>query len=241
MSTHTIPLPVPPELAEVTLRLGAHPSRKGGFLSFMEAVALYAGEPHGMYPKTADYVIAVMAVGINDIVDDTVRQQLKPLVPHVKGTADDGLADARLAFAMRFFVSELAPELLGQIGEYGWEDTLSAYYENLPDDLADLGWTKPLADLQHARMYVKTRSHEAGGLSFNKRQAYQDVDAMLGRMIAGLTDLVDPERTPGDHVAIAASLSHVFHVFLDFDWTHLQNIAAQFLGRLIFVGRESYL
>lgn len=52
---------------------------------FMEFASVLAGEPFGDHPRCTHPLLAALARGVNDRVDDATRQRLLPLVPAVVG------------------------------------------------------------------------------------------------------------------------------------------------------------
>ena len=61
----------------------------------MEAVAWLAREPHTDHPDCTCPVLGAFGRGLNDCLDVERRQQLKPFIPALVGTASDGHAEAR--------------------------------------------------------------------------------------------------------------------------------------------------
>ncbi|MTW28487.1 hypothetical protein GM527_13375, partial [Streptococcus pneumoniae] len=66
----------------------------------MEAVAYVAGEKHSDRPECASIVLGSFGRSLNDVLDDTKRQQLVPLVPKIVGTAGDGHDEERSYMAL---------------------------------------------------------------------------------------------------------------------------------------------
>ena len=85
------------DLATLVLRSGAHPAAADG-VSLMEAVSALAGEPWSNSPNCTSAVIAAYARSLNDWLPDDARQQLKPYIPRLVGTAAPDL-ELRRAFA----------------------------------------------------------------------------------------------------------------------------------------------
>lgn len=242
----TSTLTIPPALAGITLGVGGHarPEQEPNCLCFMEAAAKLAGLPNTMHPATVDKTITYMGIGINDTLDDTARQALLPLIPKVLDTAEDGLADQRLAYAMKWAIAELAPELLIRIGLEEYADALAFYVHRLPVELgrASRKWGEPLGALSHARIatYLYPRTHE---LSADEDQRFEDVHAVLSRILTALVDYNDTGAYLTDtrsNEAIANELGHIFHVSINYDFTPIFPLLSRFFGELIFTGR-SYL
>lgn len=245
-------LTVPPELQAVEIGLGSHPTDDAGdCLCFMEAVARLAGEGRTDHPACADTVITRLGNGINDAMSWTSRQSLKVLAPFVVGTAGDGLAEQRLAFAMRWMVAELAPALLGRLGLWDRADELTAYHAVLPLQLPPHGaswapniWGGPLGALQHARMalHLGQASTDRAGRDGYEQECL-DVEAMLTRIITALTDYSDPTQFGDRRILVehvATLLEHVFVVHLSYPYHRIEILLTRFISELIFTGR-SYL
>jgi hypothetical protein len=97
-------------LGEVELvRSRGDPERRR--LCVMSLVALLAEEPHGDQPRCASPVIAAFARPVNDAMDRTTRQRLRPFAPRIVGTAgaDEG---ARRLLLHRALVETLLPALV---------------------------------------------------------------------------------------------------------------------------------
>lgn len=75
---------------------GNHYSRGAGVCA-MELVAWLAGEPHSDHPECTSLVLGAYVRLLNDIMPPDVRQELKPYLPRLIGTAGDG-RDVRRAF-----------------------------------------------------------------------------------------------------------------------------------------------
>lgn len=93
------------------LKRGAHDTRDQG-LCLMELTALFAGERHTDNPVCVSPVLAVMGRELNDVLPDALRQELKPLVPSLPGTAGDGLDVARSYMALDWLIRTWLPAWL---------------------------------------------------------------------------------------------------------------------------------
>jgi hypothetical protein len=93
------------------LKKGAHGTRDQG-LCLMELTALFAGERHTDHPVCVSPVLAVMGRELNDTLPDALRQELKPLVPSLPGTAGDGLDVARSYMALDWLIRTWLPAWL---------------------------------------------------------------------------------------------------------------------------------
>ena len=78
---------------------GAHDSRDEG-VCIMEAVAWYASEDHSDAPKCVSPVLRVFGANLNDVLPDDRRQLLRPLIPVLVGTTEDGQDEARSYMAL---------------------------------------------------------------------------------------------------------------------------------------------
>jgi hypothetical protein len=81
-------------IIDYTLRPGSHESPQDG-LCAMEWVAYLAGEKHSDYPSCVDVALRGFAIGLNDNLPDDLRQQLRPYLARMIGTADDGRSEER--------------------------------------------------------------------------------------------------------------------------------------------------
>jgi hypothetical protein len=80
-------------------------------LCVMSLVALMAGERHSDRPDCACPVITAYAIKLNDALDDTVRQRLKPFAPRIIGTRD-GYGAERARFLVGRIMRDIAPRLI---------------------------------------------------------------------------------------------------------------------------------
>lgn len=83
------PIDTPIDLDTLVLGRGAHGSRYAG-VCLLEAVAWFSGEPHTDRPACASRLLSSFGMALNDIIDDDKRQELRPLIPLIAGTRDDG-------------------------------------------------------------------------------------------------------------------------------------------------------
>lgn len=82
------------DLETLHLAKGGHDNPDDG-LCLLEAAAFLAGEPHTDHPACVSPVLGVFGRELNDRLDDTKRQQLKPLIPKLPGTAGVGHDDLK--------------------------------------------------------------------------------------------------------------------------------------------------
>jgi hypothetical protein len=84
-------------LDSLTLAKGSHESLEQG-ACVMEVVAYIAGEPWSDHPVCVSPLIAGFLRSWNDAMDDSDRQQLKPLIPWLVGTVADDATEQRRAW-----------------------------------------------------------------------------------------------------------------------------------------------
>tara|TARA_R110000868_G_scaffold411756_1_gene709035 strand:- start:72678 stop:73376 length:699 start_codon:yes stop_codon:yes gene_type:complete len=84
-----------PELLP-NLSRGRHFTPRSG-ACFMEFASFLAGERWSDHPKCTDPVLAAMARGVNDLVDDEHRSQLIHDIPRVVGARGDDVLGLRIA------------------------------------------------------------------------------------------------------------------------------------------------
>src|SRR5262249_5863661 len=83
----------------------------------MEAVSYVAGEPWSDHPKCASPGLPSFCIALNDRLDDTARQELKPYVIRLVGT-NTGKADdeTRAWMALDWLIHEYAPARMRAVG-----------------------------------------------------------------------------------------------------------------------------
>jgi len=122
-------------LADLVLKTGNHADRSNG-LCFMEAVAWFAGEKHSDQPACVSPVIGAFGRKWNDDLDDEGRQQLKPYVPLVVGTAGDGADEKRAWMVTDWMVRVHTPAWLELVGMKEQAAALRALPEITSTELA---------------------------------------------------------------------------------------------------------
>jgi hypothetical protein len=95
----------------VVLAHGAHGTREQGMCA-MELASYLAGEPHSDHPQCVSPVLGEFLRNWNDSVDDDFRQKLKPFIPRVLNTANDGKDEIRAWVATDWLVRVCAPAWL---------------------------------------------------------------------------------------------------------------------------------
>lgn len=94
----------------ITLDFGPHPTFTSGHCA-MEVVAWLAGEGHTDAPSCASRVLRSYTVTLNDLWNDEQRQRLKPFLPRMIGTGDDGKDAARGRIALDHLAQMTVPWL----------------------------------------------------------------------------------------------------------------------------------
>jgi hypothetical protein len=144
---------------------GAHHDFEDGHCA-MEVVAWLAGEGHTDAPSCASPVLRRYTVALNDRWPDDRRQLLKPHLPRMVGTGNDGKDHLREQIASRFLVTDLlGPWLrLAAMGEQA--DALAALTAAPPAEIRaflykirDEAWTRRRASMDQLR--AKVREHLA--------------------------------------------------------------------------------
>jgi hypothetical protein len=91
------------DLDTLTLTSGSHDTRDQG-VCFMEAVAWWAGQDHTDHPPCVSPILAAFGIRLNDYWNDADRQQLRPFIPRLPGTAGDGQDQTRGYLALDWFI-----------------------------------------------------------------------------------------------------------------------------------------
>jgi hypothetical protein len=102
-------------LDQLTLAKGGHDDPEDG-LCLMEAVAWVRGLDHTDHPPCVAPVLGGMGRNLNDLLGDDMRQQLKPLIPLLPGTAGDGQDEARGYMALDWLIRTYTPAWLDLAG-----------------------------------------------------------------------------------------------------------------------------
>jgi hypothetical protein len=114
MSTTLVPDRVA-ALDTIILAYGSHKSWDDGACA-MEVVAWLAGEGITDAPACASGVLRLYTILLNDRWSDQARQALKPFLPRMVGTADDGQDEARSYLALDWLVRTYTPAWLDLAG-----------------------------------------------------------------------------------------------------------------------------
>ena len=76
--------------SDYRLGYGTHATPEDGRCA-MEWVSYLAGEPHSDHPACVSPVLRAFCMTLNDSLEDTPRQRLRPYLARTIGTSDDGL------------------------------------------------------------------------------------------------------------------------------------------------------
>ena len=120
----------------ITLAKGGHETRDDG-VCLLEAVAWWAGEDHGDHPSCVSRVLGSFGRSLNDVLPDEKRQQLRPYITLMPGTAADGLDETRGYLALDWLIRTYTPAWLDLAG--------------LTEEAAALRDLRRIADLVGAR------------------------------------------------------------------------------------------
>src|SRR5579863_2762499 len=106
------------DIDSITLDRGAHDKRTEG-VCLLEAVAWWAEERHTDHPACVSVVLGAYGRALNDRLPDEARQQLRPFIVLLPGTADDDLDDQRRWMAADFAIRDSLPAWLEYAGLTG--------------------------------------------------------------------------------------------------------------------------
>src|SRR5574338_1312870 len=111
----------PLDLETLRLGKGAHEcvddfDPTAGQACLLEAVAYIAGELWSDHPQCVSPVLGAFGRNLNDVLPDDVRQELRPLIPSLIGTAGDGLDDTRSHMALDWLIRTYASTWLDLAG-----------------------------------------------------------------------------------------------------------------------------
>jgi hypothetical protein len=110
---------------DYTLAHGSHTNPEDGRCA-MEWVAFIAGEPHTDQPACVDVALRRFGVGLNDNLPDDLRQQLRPYLARMIGTADDGRTQERLYLLADWAIRHAAAAAQDAVGRTDLGDRLRA-------------------------------------------------------------------------------------------------------------------
>jgi hypothetical protein len=109
---------IPERLAQldgIDLDSGSHNNFDDGHCA-MEVVAWLAGLGHTDAPNCASEVLRAFTISINDAWPKEKRQELKPFLPRMVGTADDGKDKQRSYLALDWLIRTYTPAWLDLAG-----------------------------------------------------------------------------------------------------------------------------
>jgi hypothetical protein len=113
------------DLGAITLDVGSHEGRDNG-VCLLEAVAWWAGEPHGDHPACVSPVLAAFGRELNDQLDADGRALLIPLIPLLAGSFDPARESERMFRLADAAVRAWAPAALERHGLRAQAATLRA-------------------------------------------------------------------------------------------------------------------
>jgi hypothetical protein len=139
--------------SDYTLAYGTHPNPQDGRCA-MEWVAHLAGERHSDQPDCVSPVVRALCVALNDGLNCTERQRLRPYLTRTIGTAGDGLDRSRGWMALDWLVRVYAPTWLRRAGLREEAARLSAADTAVRD-------SETLLDAVDTLEWVRRRAHRA--------------------------------------------------------------------------------
>jgi hypothetical protein len=142
--------------SDYTISYGTHATPDDGRCA-MEWVSYLAGERHSDEPACVSPVLRVFCTSLNDGLDDSTRQRLRPYLTRTIGTADDGLDDARAWMAMDWLIRTYTPAWLAPADLTDAAQRL----RSLPEVTTVEDLTAALEELSFARL--RARGAWAGG------------------------------------------------------------------------------
>jgi len=102
-------------LDTIELDKGSHTSIDQG-ACVLELVSYVAGEPWSDHPACASPVLTNFCISLNDRWDTEQRQTLKPFIPRIVGTRDDGKDELRGYLALDWLIRTYTPAWLDLAG-----------------------------------------------------------------------------------------------------------------------------
>ncbi len=132
--------------SDYRLGYGTHATPEDGRCA-MEWVSYLAGEPHSDHPGCVSPVLRAFCMTLNDSLEDTPRQRLRPYLARTIGTADDGFDETRSWMALDWLIRTYAPSWLAMAGLAGSAHRL----DSLAPVVDSTSLQKALAELTVAR------------------------------------------------------------------------------------------
>jgi hypothetical protein len=151
--------PGDPITSDYTLAYGTHPNPQDGRCA-MEWVAHIAGERHSDQPACVSPVVRALCVALNDGLDCSARQRLRPYLTRTIGTSGDGLDEQRAWMALDWLIRVYAPTWLRRAGLHEDAARLAAD-DNLASDSCSLA--RALDELGDARAAARAARQDEFG------------------------------------------------------------------------------
>jgi len=173
------------QLADYVLTKGQHLSPDDG-VCLMELVALFAGREHTDRPPCVSRILGTFGRDLNDQLDDVRRQQLKPLIPRLLGTADDGLDRARRYLALDWLIRTYTPAWLDVAGLHAEAARLRALLRIV--DLATAKAAEPVVRGVAAKAWAVGAGaavRDAAGAAWAAKAAWDARDAAGAAWVVG--------------------------------------------------------
>lgn len=145
--------------SDYTLAYGTHPSPQDGRCA-MEWVAHLAGERHSDQPDCVSAVVRALCMALNDGLNCSERQRLRPYLTRMIGTAADGLDEWRAWMALDWLIGVYAPTWLRRAGLYDAAAPLCVPEAAVPDSGA---LVRSLETLARARRQAHVARQEEFG------------------------------------------------------------------------------
>jgi hypothetical protein len=139
--------------SDYTLAYGTHPNPQDGRCA-MEWVAHLAGERHSDQPNCVSPVVRALCVALNDGLNCTERQRLRPYLTRTIGTTGDGLDESRAWMALDWLIGVYAPTWLRRAELHEAADRLCALDESVHDSVS-------LAHTLETLLRVRRQAHLA--------------------------------------------------------------------------------
>jgi len=145
--------------SDYTLAYGTHPDPTDGRCA-MEWVAHLAGERHSDQPACVSPVVRGLCVALNDGLDCTARQRLRPYLTRTIGTAADGLDESRAWMALDWLIRVYAPTWLRAVECDDAAGRLGGLDRSVLDSSA---LAHALEVLERTRRHVRAARHDEFG------------------------------------------------------------------------------
>jgi hypothetical protein len=143
----------------------------------MEWIAYLVGEKHSDHPSCVDGALQGFAIGLNDNLPDDLRQQLRPYLARMIGTADDGRSEERRYAVADWAIHVPAAQAQVRVGRNDLAEKLRAIPE-VRDVISALeagrvarGVAHPHADAANAAADAAAHAANAAGTARAARAA----------------------------------------------------------------------